>query len=807
MEHSERNADMLGRARLAVAALIQQFNTLESTLLMESDAPLRQSCTRALTAALAAEHGLDRPTLRVATIGTTSAGKSTVVNALVGRKVAPMDNDELSAGVLRLVDTPHRSLHVEQAEGGVCDAIDKDNIDDEEIYDDLLEKVCKPYHAAKVHRTLPIPRAKVEGPLLPARWPALLGLPDGIGFEVLDLPGLNSIKDAGNLKLIQDNLKRCFSLVVLDYTQTDRATRAMLLDELRQVVDALGGRTEMMLFVLNRVDRRGNNDAPIEEYRHTLALEVAARLDIHPPPELIPLSALPLFYAQCAWGPTALTNAPSTTLACRQQHWDDFHDDCASLVRKQGRADPDVATFFDNHKDGGVPTDDDFHTWVRWVWDWSGGTLLLGHLQHRIEANFAELVIAPAVLESIATGRAFIEQAREACRVQRISTREALEEEQARLEKRFDDLEAAIAGRAADFRTRMGAVAEKLGAPDPAAVDEGIRTLFLGRPGEDGEAVRRVVRDTKGDLDERILVVLQKYFLDALATDALRSELQLALAPEALDPLVRAVDVYRGCGFTGDSVRLGMKLSAREDRPAEIASMDRAEAAAKEVFVAARRALAKRAEFVFRTKAHSLESALQAQVENEAEQLGVLTQDYLSAEGARALLTIFAARRAQAPEPTLPERLFELPTIKEVKKIIQVQNGTTVEVYETGTCFKDTHTRRVPVMSPIGVRSVELPSAEQMRQQLFAGVESTEATLWAMLGSSIKTSVDALAKQFIAAVVESREFLSAELQAQHDRVDRDCQLRLEEIAANEGVLADMAMQLEQLSAAAATAQA
>ncbi|WP_342597740.1 dynamin family protein [Cyanobacterium aponinum UTEX 3222] len=36
---------------------------------------------------------LANPTFRIATIGTTSSGKSTIVNALMGRRIAPMETE------------------------------------------------------------------------------------------------------------------------------------------------------------------------------------------------------------------------------------------------------------------------------------------------------------------------------------------------------------------------------------------------------------------------------------------------------------------------------------------------------------------------------------------------------------------------------------------------------------------------------------------------------------------------------------------------------------------------------------------
>ncbi len=42
---------------------------------------------------------LKKPSLRISTIGTTSSGKSTLVNAMIGRRLAPIEADEMSAGV------------------------------------------------------------------------------------------------------------------------------------------------------------------------------------------------------------------------------------------------------------------------------------------------------------------------------------------------------------------------------------------------------------------------------------------------------------------------------------------------------------------------------------------------------------------------------------------------------------------------------------------------------------------------------------------------------------------------------------
>lgn len=75
---------------------------------------------------------LMHPYLSLATIGTTSAGKSTIVNALAGRKIAPMEAKETSAGMLKLTPSEKRSLEIAKSdywEYGIFD-----NLADKEVY-------------------------------------------------------------------------------------------------------------------------------------------------------------------------------------------------------------------------------------------------------------------------------------------------------------------------------------------------------------------------------------------------------------------------------------------------------------------------------------------------------------------------------------------------------------------------------------------------------------------------------------------------------------------------------------------------
>ncbi len=170
--------------------------------------------------------------------------------------------------------------------------------------EDLMDQIRK-------QRECIAPQITACVPILPANDPSLLGLPEGIGIEIIDLPGLKSIQDKDNLKIIQEQVAKAFSLVALDYSQVDERHRKRLLEELKQMVEYLQGRTDSMIFILNRVDRRCADDLPLEQRIEQLKLEIKEVLALEELPDIIPLSGQMLYYAQNAWGAVSIKeNSP-----------------------------------------------------------------------------------------------------------------------------------------------------------------------------------------------------------------------------------------------------------------------------------------------------------------------------------------------------------------------------------------------------------------------------------------------------------------------------------------------------------------
>ena len=88
---------ILNNVRTLLNQLGQETVVLANTYPEVFDIPeLKQQLTDFQQAHQEATERLRNPTLSIATLGTTSSGKSTIVNALIGRRIAPIEAGEMS---------------------------------------------------------------------------------------------------------------------------------------------------------------------------------------------------------------------------------------------------------------------------------------------------------------------------------------------------------------------------------------------------------------------------------------------------------------------------------------------------------------------------------------------------------------------------------------------------------------------------------------------------------------------------------------------------------------------------------------
>lgn len=239
---------------------------------------LVQSFTSFFDIAKATIERLENPVLSIAMVGTTSAGKSTIVNGLVGRCVAPMEPNEMSAGILTLTDSMRKSITVHPTTNSRWPTGTTTDLLDEEIYRQI-RSVYEKYHGNEDKVSAPI--IDVTGPIEWQQNRSILGLPSNLNIEFIDLPGLKTVNDTKNIEVIQKILSKAFCIVAMDFNDVDPKRIQRLLEEVKDVVKAANNSTEFLLFVLNKVDDVKSNQSTANEkiielkglIKETLALD------------------------------------------------------------------------------------------------------------------------------------------------------------------------------------------------------------------------------------------------------------------------------------------------------------------------------------------------------------------------------------------------------------------------------------------------------------------------------------------------------------------------------------------------------
>ncbi|NEO39305.1 MAG: GTPase [Moorea sp. SIOASIH] len=197
---------------------------------------------------------LSEPVLTLATTGTTSSGKSTLVNFLCGAEIVPVAVQEMSAGVVIVEYSETKYLKIDQTPGAIWECGEWNNLTDEDIYD-RLDQVMKSYLQANRDgkTSVACPQTTIYYPFRLVADPNLLDLPEKTTVRIMDLPGLAHVGDEGNGSVIR-KCKEALCIVTYNSAETDRQKVSNLLQEVVDQVKELGGSPARMLFVLNRID-------------------------------------------------------------------------------------------------------------------------------------------------------------------------------------------------------------------------------------------------------------------------------------------------------------------------------------------------------------------------------------------------------------------------------------------------------------------------------------------------------------------------------------------------------------------------
>ncbi len=192
------------------------------------------------------------PTLILATTGTTSGGKSTLVNFFCGADILPTKVSEMSAGTVTIEYSERKSLIIPETEGALWECGEWHDLSEDEIRD-RLEKVMKDYiKSRKEGKNIAYPQFIVSYPFRLFK-EYEQDLPRGVRLKLLDLPGLSSVGDESNAQVIKQ-CRQALCLVTYNSYEIDDDKKKSLLLQVVEEVKSLGGSPARMLFILNRID-------------------------------------------------------------------------------------------------------------------------------------------------------------------------------------------------------------------------------------------------------------------------------------------------------------------------------------------------------------------------------------------------------------------------------------------------------------------------------------------------------------------------------------------------------------------------
>ncbi|MEG5019654.1 MULTISPECIES: dynamin family protein [unclassified Microcoleus] len=195
---------------------------------------------------------LRNPTLTLATTGTTSSGKSTLVNLLCGAEIVPVAVSEMSAGAVTIEYSKEKSLIIHETPGALWECGEWRGIREEKIYQRLYEAMISYIENREKQPNLACPQSTIFYPFRLVK-ESKLELPEGTRVKILDLPGLAYVGDQGNANVIQQ-CREALCIVTYNSAETDAQKVKCLLQEVVQQVKDLGGSPARMLFTLNRID-------------------------------------------------------------------------------------------------------------------------------------------------------------------------------------------------------------------------------------------------------------------------------------------------------------------------------------------------------------------------------------------------------------------------------------------------------------------------------------------------------------------------------------------------------------------------
>jgi GTPase SAR1 family protein len=732
---------------------------------------------------------LENPSLRLATIGTTSSGKSTLVNALIGRKIAPIESEEMSAGVLLLKHGEQTELVIKETQSAYWENGIWSDLDDAEIYS-RIKSVMQTYHMIRNDRkqsyTIEIPEVVVTCPLLPGCDKRLIGLPEGIDIEIIDLPGLKSIQDRENLRIIQERVSKSFSLVALDYAQVDDEHRKALLKELKEVVEYLRGRTDLMIFLLNRVDLRDESSLPLQERINKLQDEIQKELNLLGQPNVIPFSAQILFYAQCAWGSSS-DEYSSVDQESRRIMLSSMLRDCAKPIKQFTQKDKELRKWFrdiEDDIDDGLDIDDKTtRKLLDYAMEWSGGKQLWSLLQQRIDEAFPKLIISPAIIDVVGSAKGISSALKIIIETKRLQTIQEVDKQKKSLILREKELKIETDKLLDLFIKNIEELTKDLKKSNPNDASEVAKNAKT--KGIEGlNLLIDLIDDEKKDLMETVISPVRDMLINNKGAYQLEDELSKSLPKALANQIARASDCTSRMLSEFSSQDRFLIMKVENENLNKLRKLEKVERVVLTLYQNMRDALESRAEFFLQSRVQAFESVGNSLIKMTRERMLSVAMEKSGNLSVGEVVMLELDDYFRNHPLTLPEGkvfVFPEPVKRETN---QEEEFGEKEYLRKKSCFGGVE--RVTVRESSGVRTYQalrVPDYNQMAKQWITGLEQGEDVLWKTLKnwlieymteikSVLQKSANNITRLALVELDKQKLFLESELESGLGIIDK-----------------------------------
>ena len=311
------------------------------------------------------------------------------------------------------------------------------------------------------------------------------------------------------------------------------------------MVDYLQGRTDSMIFILNRVDMRGSDDLPLEERLDKLRVEIQQELSLSELPDIIPFNARLLYYAQCAWGTNPLNAESNVSQELRVKLINHLLDDCATIIKNKVKQDKTLKHWFrdleDDLEEEKIIDDEKMRQLLKYALEWSGGEALWQCIRFRLKESFPELVILPALRDVFDAYESFSSSLNSLIQTKKITDLEEVQKKQDELVKFRENFPGKVKKISEEFQKEIGQYVEDFKSKDQTKISKTIEQAQ--EKGYKGfQIIFETVQDVEGDLIECLIAPVRDALKNPEGIYDLEDKLKEVIPPSYARDVARQYD-------------------------------------------------------------------------------------------------------------------------------------------------------------------------------------------------------------------------------------------------------------------------